>query len=125
MPSEGDYKSRKDIKGGSPKGKDMRYCPRPLKKRALELGIAIIAKGNESYFLHNPNAKGRFTTKVWTPIVEILKIEMPVYCEEYFGGREEKAGSLMAQRVHKMFYVYENGKRYRGKSREHPDNWED
>ena len=124
-PSEGDYKSRKNGKGGSPKGRVVRKCPRPLKKRALELGIEIIAHGNESHFLHNPNAGARFSAKPWWEIVRILKNELPVEYQEYFEGREDKAAYLISQRVHKMFYVYQNGKRYRGKSREHPDNWKE
>lgn len=123
MPSELDYKSRVGVKGGSPKGRDVRDCPKPLKDLARKLAIQMIGDGNESYFINNPNAKSRFSIKAFRPIVPLLYEKMPAECEQYFGGREENAAYLIMERVHKMYYYNDGKHRGRGKSNEHPDFW--
>lgn len=123
MPSELDYKSRIHPYGGSPKGREVRRCPRALKELARKLAVEDIAGGNESYFIHNPNHGSRFTAAAFAGIVLKLWEELPDECRQYFGGREDKAAYLISQRVHKMYYVYDKGGKSRGKSREHPDEW--
>lgn len=123
--SELDYKSRIKGYGGSPKGRDVRKCPRNLKYRAWQLAVEIIAGGNESFFISNPNAKSRFSAKAFEPIVVILWQEMPNEMHQYLDGRIEKGPKLISERVHKMYYTYDIIKkiRSRGKSKEHPSNW--
>lgn len=118
-----DYVSRINGKGGSPPNRDTRPCPEKLREFSWRWAIDTIADGNESYFIHNPNAKARFSEKAYKPLIPILWEEFPKECQAYFGGREEKAAKLIANRIHKMYYCYTKGIRGRGISREHPKNW--
>lgn len=121
--SEMDYRSIVGAKGGSPKGTDKRRCPKELKEFARRWAIENIAGGNESYFINNPNAGTRFTARVFEPVIPLLKENFPAACEEYFGGRWDRAAHLIMNRVHKMYYFNDGRRRGRGKSREHPDYW--
>ena len=121
---ESDYISRKNIKGGSPKGTDKRPCPRILKWRFREYAINKIANGNESYFMHNANADARFVSRLFVDLIPELVQRYPEECEAYFSGRWEKAPKLAMERVHKMYYWNDKTGKGRGKSREHPDFWE-
>lgn len=122
--NEVDYKSRANAKGGSPLGTDKRKCPKNMKYRIWQWAVEEIAHGNESHFIHNPNSrKGRFSKKLFEPLVPILMEEFPEESAEYFGGREEKAAHLIANRLHKMYYGNDGKTRSRGISSEHPRNW--
>lgn len=121
---EVDYVSRVNAYGGSKPGTDKRRCPRVLKDYARRWAIENLCDGNESYFIHRVGKKrGRFSAKQYLPLIPILKEKFPKECEEYFGGRWERAGNLISNRVHKMYYQNDGKKRGRGKSSEHPDNW--
>ena len=121
---EVDYVSRVNSGGGSKIGRDVRKCPRKLKEAARIWAITSLCKGNESAMIHNPNAGTRFSAKAYEPLIPILKQLFPAECEEYFGGRWERAANIIANRVHKMYYQNDGKLRGRGKSKEHPDNWE-
>ncbi len=109
--------------GGSPKGRDVRRCPKSVKAFAHKWAIDNIGKGNESIFMHDPLRRPRFTKRLYVPLVSLIKEKFPLEYEAYFGGREEKAPNLIMHRVHKMYYHNDGKSRGRGKSNENPSHW--
>jgi hypothetical protein len=124
-PSEGmDYKSRRARYGGSPPGRDVRKCDPVLKLAAWRWAVATIGKGVEATFYRQLKGGGRFTARVFEPLVPELNLHFPLEAQAYFGGRDENAAKLIAERVHKMYYGTTDTTKGRGEaSPEHPKHW--
>lgn len=118
--SELDYRAHVKPHGGSKKGRDNRHCPMVIKDFARKWAIDNIGDGNESYFIHNPNAGARFTARVFAPCIPLICKKFPKESKKYFEGRMWNAAKLIAERVHKMFYCNDGHRRGRGISNEHP-----
>jgi hypothetical protein len=125
-PSAGlDYKARRVGKGGSKPGRDNRPAPKSLKMAVWRYGVSVIGHGDEGVMYRNLGSNARFSKRLFEgDLLGALEILLPEEFEQYLGGREDRAGNILANRFHKMYYGQDKVFKGRGEaSKEHPRNW--
>jgi hypothetical protein len=120
-----DYRVRRNGRGGSRPGRDVRPAPKALKLAVYRWAVATVGGGAEAAFSRSIEPhRARFTKSVFEDVLEPLWDRLEDECLAYLTGREDRAAKLVSERFHKMYYAYDQKTKGRGEaSPEHPRFW--